>query len=144
MNLSFHLVYNFCLQIVNMTHLMHGILITNPQIKARSTPSNCTSVLFFTHWCPWSAKAAPHYNALARAFRNIRFTAIDSSVHSAINTYYGVLSVPTMVLFYNGKILAKFNETTFNVNQFAEFITTFTGNYLLIPHINNFQSNRMK
>lgn len=110
-----------------MTHLLHGLLVTNPTIKARSTPSNCTVVLFFTHWCPWSAKAAPHFNALPRAFRNIRFAAIDSSVHTAINTYFGILSVPSMVLFYNGKILAKFNDTTFNVNQFAEFISTFTG-----------------
>lgn len=110
-----------------MTHLLHGILVTNPAIKTRATPSNCTIVLFYTHWCPWSAKAAPHFNALPRAFRNIRFAAIDSSVHTAINTYFGVLSVPSVVLFYNGKILAKFNETTFNVNHFADFIAAFTG-----------------
>jgi hypothetical protein len=43
-----------------------------------------------------------------------------------VNTYFGILSVPSVVLFYNGKILAKFNETNFNVNQVAEFISTFT------------------
>ncbi|ODN03113.1 Thioredoxin domain-containing protein 15 [Orchesella cincta] len=113
-------------EIVNMTHLLHGILISNPAIKTRSTPSNCTVVFFYTYWCPWSAKAAPHFNALPRAFRNIRFAAVDSYVYPAINTYFGVLSVPTVVLFYNGKTLAKFNDTTFTVNQFAEFISTFT------------------
>ncbi|CAL8129564.1 unnamed protein product [Orchesella dallaii] len=113
-------------EIVNMTHLLQGILVSNPTIKTRSTPSNCTVVFFYTYWCPWSAKAAPHFNALPRAFRNIRFAAVDSYIYPAINTYFGVLSVPTVVLFYNGKTLAKFNDTTFNVNQFAEFISTFT------------------
>lgn len=114
-------------QIVNMTHLLHTVLYSNPTVKTRATPSNCTIVFFYTYWCPWSAKAAPHFNSLPRAFKNIRFVAIDSSIHTPVNTYFGILSVPSIVLFFNGKILAKFNDTTFNVNQFSDFITTFTG-----------------
>jgi len=82
--------------------------------------------LFYARWCPFSAKAAPHFNALPRAFPSVRVAAVDSSVHPTVNTYFGILSVPTVILFHNGKIIAKFNDTLFTLNRFADFIENFS------------------
>jgi len=112
-----------------MTTLLHEVLYSNPMLKDRGTPSNCSVVMFYATWCPFSAKAAPHFNALPRAYLPLRVAAIDSSKYKNVNTYFGILSVPSVVLFHNGKIIAKFNDTSFTLNKFAEFIEYFTGNY---------------
>ncbi len=46
------------------------------------TYANCVVVMFYAPWCPFSAKVAPHYNALSRVFPRIDFLAVD-----AINFY---------------------------------------------------------
>ena len=45
----------------------HNTTITN-----RSQPATCSVTLFFAPWCDFSAAAAPHYNALARVFPQLR------------------------------------------------------------------------
>ena len=114
-------------QIVNFTVLIQDVLLINTTIKAKTTPANCTIVYFYAHWCKFSAKAAAHVNALARVFPSIRTVAIDCSVHSTVSSHFGVLSVPMILLFHNGKTIAKFNDTTFTLNKFAEFIQYYTG-----------------
>src|SRR5437016_4471961 len=100
-------------QIVNLTQLVQDVLWTNTSIKNRTMPANCSVVLFYASWCPFSAKAAPHFNALARAFPHLRVAAIDSSLHSTVNSYFGILSVPTILFFHNGKTISKFNQSSF-------------------------------
>ena len=45
----------------------HNATITN-----RSQPATCSVTLFYAPWCDFSAAAAPHYNALARVFPQLR------------------------------------------------------------------------
>ena len=44
----------------------------NTSVTNRSQPATCSITLFFASWCEFSAAAAPHYNALARVFPQIR------------------------------------------------------------------------
>lgn len=117
----------FGFQLVNVTYLMNDVLYQNPAVRSKSTPGNCTLVLFFTSWCPFCAKAAPHFNALPRAYPPLRVVAIDVQKQKTVSTYFGILGVPTVVLFQNGKLIAKFNDSQFTLNKFSEFIEYFTG-----------------
>ena len=45
----------------------HNATITN-----RSQPATCSVTLFYAPWCDFSAAAAPHFNALARVFPQLR------------------------------------------------------------------------
>lgn len=110
-----------------MTHLMGDILIQNTSIRGKAVPGNCTLVMFYTTWCPFSAKAAPHYNALPRAYPPLTVVAIDVQKYKTVNTFFGILGVPTVALFHNGRLIAKFNESQFTLNKFAEFVEYFTG-----------------
>lgn len=49
-------------------------------LNANST--KCSVVLFFTAWCQFSARLAPHFNALPRTFPGMHFLALDASQHS--------------------------------------------------------------
>ena len=44
----------------------------NTSVTNRSQPATCSITMFFASWCEFSAGAAPHYNALARVFPQIR------------------------------------------------------------------------
>lgn len=41
----------------------------------------------------------------------------------------GVMAIPSLFLFHNGKAAARYNETEYKVDLFASFITRYTGNY---------------
>jgi len=93
----------------------------------RSSPAPCSLTLFFADWCHFSAAAAPHFNALARAFPQLPVHAVDSSKHHSLNTQYGVMAVPTILVFHNSKPLYKYNLTEYSLDKFIEFVSLVTG-----------------
>ena len=93
----------------------------------RSSPAPCSLTLFFADWCHFSAAAAPHFNALARAFPQLPAHAVDSSKHHSLNTQYGVMAVPTILVFHNSKPLYKYNLTEYSLDKFIEFVSLVTG-----------------
>lgn len=68
---------NLRLQIVNLTRF-DEVLTSKPNITNRTIPASCVLALFYAHTCPFSAMAAPHYNALARTFPSIKMIAINT------------------------------------------------------------------
>jgi len=93
----------------------------------RTTAAICSLTLFFAEWCDFSASAAPHYNALARAFPQLPLYAVDSSRYHGLNTQYGVMAVPTLLVFHNSRPLYKYNLTEYSLNGFKEFVSLVTG-----------------
>ena len=100
---------------------------SNTNVTNRTTPAICSLVLFYAPWCPFSARAAPHYNALARLYPDLVLMAVDASRHHTFTTQFGVLALPTILLFHNAKTFIKFNQTDFELENFTTFLTTFTG-----------------
>ncbi|GLH07881.1 hypothetical protein R5R35_000697 [Gryllus longicercus] len=117
-------------ELVNSTRLV-SILITESNVTDRRTNADCALVLFYARYCPFSSMAAPHFNALPRAFPDIKLAAVDAMKYHSFNTQYGIVGVPTLMLFHNGRPAAKFNDSEYNLEAFAKFITKYTG---LQPH----------
>lgn len=117
-------------ELVNSTRLI-SILVTESNVTDRRTSADCTLVLFYARYCPFSSMAAPHFNALPRAFPDIKLAAVDAMKHHSFNTQYGIVGVPTLMLFHNGRPAAKFNDSEYNLEAFAKFVTKYTG---LQPH----------
>ena len=61
----------------NQVVLVNGSRLT--QLLSESGANDCFLVLFYVPWCPFSAKLAPIYNALPRAFLNLDILAFDVS-----------------------------------------------------------------
>ena len=55
------------------TYQSHIFEEFNSSVANRSQPAICSITMFFASWCQFSAEAAPHYNALARVFPQIRY-----------------------------------------------------------------------
>lgn len=56
---------------------------------------------------------------------------------SSFNTQYGIVGVPTVMLFHNGRAAAKFNNTEYTLEMFGRFIIEYTGKYHLVLYITN-------
>jgi hypothetical protein len=61
----------------NVVQLINGTRLT--QMLSESLEFDCFLVLFYVPWCPFSARLAPIYNALPRAFPNLDILAFDIS-----------------------------------------------------------------
>lgn len=109
-------------QIVNGSTLLSTL-----QDKANLSATECIAVLFYAPWCNFSASAAPHYNALPRLFPNITCLAVDTLAYSGLCARFGIVAVPTILLFHNGHAVAKFNGTQYTVDKFTRFLNQYTG-----------------
>ncbi|XP_067946775.1 thioredoxin domain-containing protein 15-like [Watersipora subatra] len=86
----------------------------------------CQILLLYAPWCPFSARLAPHYNALGRIFPDLEALAINAVTLNYWNARFGTVAVPNVLLFHNGKFIAKYNYTEKNIQSFTHFIQNFT------------------
>jgi hypothetical protein len=61
----------------NKVRLVNGSVLTS--LLAESKQNDCFIVMFYVPWCPFSARLAPNYNALPRAFKQLDILAFDIS-----------------------------------------------------------------
>lgn len=113
-------------QLVNDTELIK-LLLPDPNVTTRDQPASCILVLFYSKYCPFSSMAAPHFNAMPRAFPDIKMVAINAIIYHLFNTQNGIVGVPSLLLFHSGRPVAKFNESEYTLDLFSKFITKHTG-----------------
>ncbi|KAK2726442.1 hypothetical protein QYM36_000773 [Artemia franciscana] len=106
---------------------LNSFLVHNPNITNRTSVAPCVLVYFYAPWCHHSARAAPFMNALPRAFPSIPMLATNSMKYHSVNTQYGVMGVPTLMLFHNGRAVSRFNGSEYNLDSFSSFMTRSTG-----------------
>ncbi|KAK9887833.1 hypothetical protein WA026_000144 [Henosepilachna vigintioctopunctata] len=122
-----HVPYdNLTVQIVNDTELIR-ILTPNSNITSRDVSAPCVLVLFYSKYGTFSSMAAPHFNALPRAFPTIQMVAINAMMYHLFNTQNGIVGIPSLLLFHNGKPVAKFNDPEYTLDLFSKFVTRHTG-----------------
>lgn len=113
-------------ELINATYL-GKLLQINPDITTRDVEADCVLVLFYARACPFSAHAAPHFNALSRSYPNVKMVAVDALKYHGINAQYGIIGVPTLKMFHNGRPVGKFNGTEYNIHSFSKFVHAITG-----------------
>jgi len=96
------------------------------EVRSRAHPARCLLVLFYGRTCPFSAAAAPHVNALPRAFPDLGVTAVDVLEDGSLNTKFGIIAVPTVILFHNGRAQARFNHSEPTLQRLADFVSAHT------------------
>lgn len=95
---------NGSLQIIQSLKEVVILLAPHGNNTKKTDPGNCALVLFYTKTCPISASVAPHYNAVSKLFPDIQMGAIDSFRFHGLNTDFGIVGVPTIMLFHQGRV----------------------------------------
>lgn len=113
------------LLLVNGTALLQELTPANN--KTNTTAGQCVVVAFYSPYCNFCAKAAPYVNALPFGFPDLKFYAVDVVKSSHINMRYGLVAVPSILLFHNGRAVAKFNDSLVTMQGLITFISRHTG-----------------
>ncbi|XP_067633523.1 thioredoxin domain-containing protein 15 [Eurosta solidaginis] len=90
----------------------------------RHEPGSCVFVLFYTASSLGCAHVAPYANMLPILFPTLRFAAIDAFEFPSFNTEFGIVGLPTLLLFHQGRPIVKFYS---DVGTFHAFVTRHTG-----------------
>jgi len=62
---------------------------------------------FWAQWCGPCRAMAPHFSAAARHLPEVRFVKVDSDNCPAACSQYAIRSIPTLILFQNGREAAR-------------------------------------
>jgi len=108
----------------NSVKLVNGSELT--KYLSDSDETECFLVLFYVPWCPFSARLAPIYNALPRAFLSMSILAFDVSNSVGYNTKFGTSAVPMVILFQHKNVLARMNCTGKTLPDYIEFVGNMT------------------
>lgn len=61
---------------------------------------------FFAEWCAPCRMMAPVVEALSKEMKNVEFFKVNVDSQSGLAQQFNVMSIPTLILFKNGKIAA--------------------------------------
>jgi len=86
----------------------------------------CMIVNFYAPYCPFSARLAPYYNALPRVFPRLYVIAVDATDYSKLNSRYGITGTPTVILWHNGKAVARFDDSDYSLKGLSNFLQQWT------------------
>jgi thioredoxin 1 len=90
-------------------------------VLGASTP---VLVDFWATWCGPCRAIAPHLDALADEFDGrLKIAKVDIDEHPNIATRYGVQSIPTLLLFKDGKVVDKMVGNPGAKSKLAAFVT---------------------
>jgi hypothetical protein len=81
----------------------------------------------YANWCPFSARFAPSFHALAQAFPAVRFVAADGDAQWKFSARFMVRGYPALLLFRGGRFAATFSAPTRSFASVAAFLSEHTG-----------------
>jgi len=100
-------------------------MLTN-LISAMNRTKVCGLLLFYSPFCEFCTNLAPLYNAVGRSYRDILVIASDAQNVMGVSAKYGIVGIPTILLFHSGKAVAKYNRSR-TPSDFHDFILQLTG-----------------
>lgn len=95
-------------------------------ISSMNGTKECGVMLFYSPYCEFCTNVAPLYNAVGRSYSNLIVIASDAQKVMGMSARYGIVGIPTILLFYSGKAVAKYNRTR-TVEDFEQFVKELTG-----------------
>lgn len=66
------------------------------------------AVEFWAPWCPWCRKLIPEFEALSAEYESkLTMFKLNSDVHPDIAQRYGVVGLPTIKMFCQGRVIGE-------------------------------------
>ena len=76
---------------------------------------------FFATWCGPCKMLSPILDELSEEVKDVKFIKVDVDEEGDLAREYGVMSIPTIILFENGKEVKRFTGFM-NKEEFVKFL----------------------
>lgn len=104
------------------SHLRGNYVFVKNKSSARLIDCPCNLVFIFAQWCPFSMRAAPYINAIARAFPQLPVIAIDVDEYLQFRWSLRVFYIPKIKIFVGDHVYKEFNGTETDLDELADFV----------------------
>ncbi|XP_052860302.1 thioredoxin domain-containing protein 15 [Anopheles cruzii] len=118
---------NGTLKMITSLKEVVSVLAPHGNSTKRNQAGSCVVMLFYSKTCIFSAMMAPHFNALARHFYDLTVAAIDANEFHVLNAEFGIVGLPTIMFFHQGRPLVKYNRSEISVDSLWMFVTRHSG-----------------
>ena len=95
--------------------------VTKENLKVLLNENRTVLLDFSAVWCGPCGMIAPHLEELAGEYPDIAFGKIDVDEQGALAEAFGIISIPTLILFRDGKEVDK-RVGYLNKDQLTRFI----------------------
>ena len=95
--------------------------VTKDNLKSILEEKETVLLDFSATWCGPCGMIAPHLEELAKEYPDITFGKIDVDEEGELAEAFGIISIPTLLLYKNGQQIGK-QIGYLNKNQLLRFI----------------------
>uniref|UniRef100_A0A183ETZ5 Thioredoxin domain-containing protein n=1 Tax=Gongylonema pulchrum TaxID=637853 RepID=A0A183ETZ5_9BILA len=115
---------DFAVRLMNASELLAQISKDGELSAGAST--NCMLTIFYSPNCAFSARMAPYITMLTRMYPRLRIVLSDATFHSKLNSRYGIVGTPTVLLWVDGTAVSRMDEAPFSYKAFQNYVEKWT------------------
>uniref|UniRef100_A0A915PK73 Thioredoxin domain-containing protein n=1 Tax=Setaria digitata TaxID=48799 RepID=A0A915PK73_9BILA len=109
--------------LMNSTQLLVQI---NNDSELHGGYSNCMLTAFYAPDCAFSIRMVSYLYQLPRVYPRLHIVATDARDHSKLNSRYGIIGTPTILLWVDGSVVSRMDEAPFSLKAFKNYIEKWT------------------
>ncbi|KAM3725864.1 Thioredoxin domain-containing protein [Dirofilaria immitis] len=112
-----------------MVHLMNSsqlLMQINNDSELYAGHSSCMLTAFYSPDCAFSIRMISYLYQLPRMYPRLRIVATDARDHSKLNSRYGIIGTPTILLWVDGNVVSRMDEAPFSLKAFRSYIEKWT------------------
>uniref|UniRef100_A0A0R3S0Y4 Thioredoxin domain-containing protein n=1 Tax=Elaeophora elaphi TaxID=1147741 RepID=A0A0R3S0Y4_9BILA len=112
-----------------VVHLMNSSQLlaqVNSDSELYGGHSNCMLTAFYSPDCAFSIRMVSYLYRLPRMYSRLRVVATDARDHSKLNSRYGIIGTPTILLWVDGSVVSRMDEAPFSLKAFRNYIEKWT------------------
>ncbi|VBB33866.1 unnamed protein product [Acanthocheilonema viteae] len=112
-----------------MVHLMNSSQLlaqVNNDNELYGGHSNCMLTAFYSPDCAFSIRMVSYLYQLPRMYPRLHIVATDARDHSKLNSRYGIIGTPTILLWVDGSVVSRMDEAPFSLKAFKDYIEKWT------------------
>ncbi|VDK76539.1 unnamed protein product [Litomosoides sigmodontis] len=114
---------DFMVHFMNSSQLLAQVDSDNELYNGHAS---CMLTAFYSPDCAFSTRMMSYLYHLPRMYPRLRIVATDARDHSKLNSRYGIIGTPTILLWIDGNVVSRMDEAPFSLQAFKNYVEKWT------------------